>query len=194
MSLRRAFMPQLRPIYIGCEGASEVGYVGVLNDFVRAANSPLHLIIEELGPGAGDPLARVEMAVRRIATIGRKRIAPVARFVLLDADQTERDPARAERARRLAHENDITIVWQEPCFEAVLLRHHEGRAGNRPPDTPRAQAAIAREWPGYRKPMARAEFARRIDLAALQRVATVEPELAGLLRCLGLLAPEAKNP
>lgn len=170
-----------------------MGYVGVLHDFVRAANSPLHLIIEELGPGAGDPLARVEMAVRRIDKFRRTRIGPVEQFVLLDSDQTERDPARAERARRVARENSITIVWQEPCFEAVLLRHHEGRTGHRPPDTPTAQAAIAREWPGYRKPMPRAEFARRIDLAALQRVAIVEPELAGLLRCLGLLLPEAEN-
>lgn len=189
MSVRRLFRLQRRPIYIGCEGASEAGYVAVLNDMVRAADRPLHLIIEELGPGAGDPLDRVEMAVRRIAHHRRIRIAPVERFVLLDSDQAEREPQRAERARRVARENDIAIIWQEPCFEAVLLRHHEGRTAHRPPDTPRAQAAIEREWPGYRKPMRRAELAQRIDLAALQRVAAVKPELACLLRCVGILPP-----
>lgn len=187
MSARRAFRPQRRPIYIGCEGASEVGYVGVLNDMVRAADRPLHIIIEELGPGAGDPLARVEMAVRRIAHHRRTRIAPVERFVLLDSDQAERDPVRAERAIRLARENNIVIVWQQPCFEAVLVRHHEGRTTIRPPDTPRAQRAIERIWPGYRKPMTRADLARRIDLASLERAATVEPQLAAMLRCLEII-------
>lgn len=188
MSIRRAIRPQRRPIYVGCEGASEVGYVGVLNDLVRVADRPLHLIIEELGPGAGDPLARVEMAVRRIAHHRQTRIAPVERFVLLDFDQVERDRARGDRAMKLAADFDIRIVWQRPCFEAVLLRHIEGRATHRPPDTPKAQRDLEHDWAGYRKPMTRSDLARRIDLASLERVAIVEPELAEMLRCLGIIA------
>lgn len=185
--MRRPTIPQRKPIYIGCEGASEVGYVSVLDDFVRAANLPLHLIIQELAPGAGDPLARVELAVSRIKAISRTRIPPVERFVLLDTDQAVAEPDRAERARRLAHENKINIIWQAPCFEAVLLRHLPGRTNHQPPDTARAQTAINREWPGYRKPMTRTQLATRIDLDALQRVAGVEPELASLFRCIGIL-------
>lgn len=190
MSNRRAFKPQRRPIFIGCEGASEVGYVGVLNDMVREANRPLHIIIQELGPGAGDPLTRIEMAVRRITQYRRTRVAPVERFVLLDFDQAESEPERAKRATKLAFENEISIVWQRPCFEAVLLRHHEGRTTHQPPDTPRAQEAIKRIWPEYRKPMTRAELTKRLDKNSLERVAGVEPELADLLRCLGIIPNE----
>ncbi len=190
MSQRRAFRPQRRPIYIGCEGASEVGYVSVLQDMVRAADRPLHLIIEELGPGAGDPLARVEMAVRRIKLIRRTRAAPVERFVLLDFDQAERDMMRGNRAIALAADTDIKIIWQRPCFEAVLLRHIDGRADHRPPDTPRAQRNIERDWPGYQKPMTRGDLAKRVDLDSLIRVANVEPELAALLRCLEIIPGE----
>jgi hypothetical protein len=184
---RPPHIPQRRPVYIGCEGASEVSYAGFLQDLIRAADLPVHLVVQELGPGAGDPLARVEMAVRRLALLRRTRTMPAERFVLLDDDQAQRDPQRADRAKRTAAENDIVIVWQRPCFEGVLLRHLDGRAAHRPPDTPGAGRALVRDWPEYQKPMTRADLARRLDLAAVLRAAAVEPELDALLRCLGLL-------
>ncbi len=188
--MRRRLPPHIpvrRQIYIGCEGASEVGYAAVLQDLANAASLPVYLKIEELGPGAGDPLARIEMAVRRIELQRRKRTTPSASFALLDADQAVRDPQRADRARRVAEENGIAIIWQRPCFEAVLLRHLPDRTTHRPPATSRAIQALEREWPDYAKPLERAALARRLDLDAVLRAATVEPELAALLRVVGLL-------
>jgi len=188
MSRRRApFIPLRRPVYIGCEGASEVGYAGFLQDLIRDAELPVHLHVDELGPGTGDPLSRIEMAALRLKLLQKKRTAPKERFALLDFDQAERDPQRADRAVKLAADNSITIVWQRPCFEAVLLRHLEGKTGHRPPDTPRALKALLKDWAGYEKPMTRANLAKRIDLAAVLRAAGVEPELQAMLRCLGLL-------
>jgi len=184
---RPPHIPQRRPVYIGCEGASEASYASLLQDMLRDADLAVHLIIEELGPGAGDPLARIDLAVRRLAHLRRTRTAPAERFALLDFDQAERDPQRAERARRLAAENDIFIVWQRPCFEAVLLRHLEGKTGNRPPDTPGAVKALQKEWEEYAKPMSRANLARRIDRASVLRAAAVEPDLKALIQSLGLL-------
>ena len=184
---RPPHIPQRRPVYIGCEGASEASYAGLLQDMLRDGDLAVHLAIEELGPGAGDPLARIDMAVRRLAHLRRTRTAPAERFALLDADQAARDLQRAERARRLAADNNITIIWQDPCFEAVLLRHLEGHATRRPPDTPEAERALVRAWPEYRKPMPRAGLARRIDRASVLRAAAVEPELEALLGCLGLI-------
>lgn len=184
---RPPYIELRRPIYVGCEGTSEVGYAGFLQDLLREANLPVHLHVDELGPGAGDPLSRIEMAVLRLKQLQKKRSAPQDRFVLLDFDQAERDPQRAERAYRLAADNRIAILWQRPCFEAVLLRHLEGKAGNRPPDTSGAIKALEREWAGYAKPMTRAALAKRIDLAAVLRAAAVEPDLNALLRCIGLL-------
>lgn len=186
MRRHSARIPQRRPVYIGCEGASEVSYAGFLQDLIRDASLPVYLLIEELGPGAGDPLARVEMAIRRLTLLHRTRIAPRERFVLLDFDQAERDPQRADRARARANQNDIAVIWQRPCFEAVLLRHLEGRATHRPPDTPTAGKALLKEWPDYNKPMTRVALAKRIDHTAVLRAAAVEPELQALLRCIGL--------
>lgn len=175
-----------RPVYIGCEGASEAGYAGFLQDLIRAANIPVHLHIDELGPGTGDPLSRIEMAVRRLKQLQKKRSAPRDRFALLDFDQAERDPHRAKVARRIATENTITILWQRPCFEAVLLRHVTGKAGHRPPDTSGAIKALEKEWPEYKKPMMRADLARRLNRDAVLQAAGVETELQVLLRCIGL--------
>ena len=187
MTRRPSYIPLRRLVYIGCEGASEVSYAGLLQDLLRDADLPVHLVVEELGLGAGDPLARIEKAVRRLAHLRETRTVPAERFALLDSDQAIRDPQRAERARCVAADNNITIVWQHTCFEAVLLRHLQGCAMRQPPDTPEAGRALLREWPDYQKPMTRTALARRLDLAAVLRAAAVEPELEILLRCLGLI-------
>ena len=187
MTARRTpYIPQRRTIFIGCEGRSEVGYAALLQDLLRSAEHAVHLDLYDLGHG-GDPLGRIEMAVRRLASLQRRRTAPRERFVLLDSDQVSREPHRAERARQLASENHIAIVWQSPCHKAMLLRHLLGLAQHRPPDTRGAEQALAREWPDYRKPMSAANLARRLDGDALVRAARVEPELRALLTCLGLI-------
>jgi hypothetical protein len=190
MKTRRPIIPQRRVIFVGCEGDSEAAYAGLLQDFATNAGLHIHLSIAPLAPGAGDPLDRVEMAVRRIVYLRKTRIAPEERFVLLDRDQADRDPARGLRAQQIADQNDIHILWQRPCFEAVLLRHLPGRAANRPPQTQDAQAALRNEWAQYRKPMSRSDLAKRISLEDVLRAATVEPDLERLLRCLGLIADE----
>lgn len=188
MSRRRpSHIPLRRPIYIGCEGASEAGYAAYLQDLARHAGLPVHLLIQELGPGAGDPLARIELALVRLKLLKKKRQAPEQRFALLDYDQVGLTPQRDTRALKLAADNGIHILWQDPCFEAVLLRHLPDRTGHRPPSTSAAQTAIQRDWPGYSKPMLRADLARRIDQDAVLRAAGVEPGLEALLRCIGLL-------
>jgi hypothetical protein len=184
---RPPYIQPRRPVYVGCEGASEAGYAGFLQDLIRDAGLPVHLHIDELGPGVGDPLSRIQRAALRLKKLKSRRIAPAERFALLDFDQAERDPQRAERARIVAAENNIAILWQRPCFEAVLLRHLDGKAANRPPDSLTAIRALEREWPEYRKPMTRAQLARRIDREAVLRAAVVEADLQTLLRCIGVL-------
>lgn len=186
MNGRRPRIPQRRPVFVGCEGESETGYAGLLQDLLNAAGLPVHLVVENLGLGAGDPLSRIELAVRKIEHLRRTRTAPAERFVFLDHDQTEESPIRAQAARQRAKDCAISIVWQRPCFEALLLRHLPQCAAHRPPDTTEAKRALKREWSEYEKPMTRAELARRIDLAAVLRAAAVESELQALLGCIGL--------
>lgn len=186
MTGRRPFIPQKRPVFIGCEGSSEASYAAFLQRLILVAGLPVHLVIQELCPGAGDPLDRVELAVKKLIALRKRRVEPRERFVLLDFDQAARDAARASRAAQIARNNDIEIVWQRPCFEAVLLRHLDGKSSHRPPDSPTALRALKQSWSDYSKPMPSAQLAKRLDLLAVRRAASVEPELLKLLRCIGL--------
>jgi len=185
MNRRRAFIPQRTPMFVGCEGQSEAAYMALVAGLARQAGLPVHIEVQELTPGAGDPLARVIMAIDRIERARRRRGAFARSFILLDDDQRDLDRGRAADAQRRAAEAGITLVWQSPCHEALLLRHLPGCATRRPQDSAGAAQALLREWPAYRKPMSRVALAARLDLDALRRAADAEPELHAMFATFG---------
>ena len=183
----RLIRPQRAPIFIGCEGQSEMGYAGWLRNLVRDRDLPVHLELSDLGRGAGDPLTRIEMAIDRLTRLERNREPFVGRFLFLDTDQLVGEPQREEQSKRRARDEEITIIWQEPTHEAFLLRHFPGRNTRRPPTKQAADTALAKEWPGYRKPCTAQNLEGRIALDGARKVAGTLPELASLLRMVGLL-------
>lgn len=185
----RTIRPQRTPVFIGCEGQSEMGYAGWLRNLIRDRDLPFHLELSDLGRGAGDPFARIDMAIERVARLEANREPFAGRFVFLDTDQLAADPGRANQARRRAADNDFTVIWQEPTHEAFLLRHLPGCEMRRPPDKNTADEALRREWANYRKPAAAQEIERRLGLDGALRVAAQLPELAALMRMIGL-SPE----
>lgn len=186
MSRSRAIRPQRTPIFVGCEGLSEMGYAGWLRNLIRDKGLPFHLELSDLGRGAGDPFARIDLAIERVAHLERNREPFVARYVFLDTDQLAADASRAVQARRRATEHDFTVIWQEPTHEAFLLRHLPGCDTRRPPNTREAHKALRREWAAYRKPAGAREIEQRLDLDGARRVANSLPELAQLLVIIGL--------
>jgi hypothetical protein len=188
MRRRRAFRPQRAPIFVGCEGESERGYVALLGRLAEEAALPVHLDPVLLQPGGGDPLAIVERAVQQLGERRRKRQTVYqAQFVLLDRDKWGQAPARDSRIAGVAARAGLGLVWQAPCHEAMLLRHLEHCATLRPPTTTVAAAQIAQRWPTYDKPMDAADLAARLDRAAVLRAAAVEPDLAPLIAAVGLI-------
>ena len=108
------------------------------------------------------------------------------RFILLDRDQVQGNRRMEEDVGCLAAEHRIKLIWQEPCHEALLLRHLPERASDRPPTSKLAESALKAVWPEYKKPMSAASLSKRIDLAGLRRAAAVEPGLRGFLNDIGL--------
>jgi hypothetical protein len=152
MSLRRPFIPQRTPIFVGCEGESERSYVKLLQGIADGQLLSLHLDAVVLQPGGGDPCAIVELALRKLNAKRRIRGNTYrAKIVLLD-DERGNLPQRDARAIALAKEGDLQLFWQSPCHEAVLLRHLEHCTTLRPPTTALAQAALRERWPAYDKP------------------------------------------
>ena len=187
MTRRRPIIEPKRPFFLGCERESEVAYGQVLNDLLRSADLPIHLHVEALAPGAGDPLTRVQRARKDIAARERQRVRFQVKVILMDYDQVANEPQRAIEAKQLAVQYDIRLIWQKPCHEAFLLRHMPNCSNRRPPTCRAAKQALKRIWPEYKKPMVRARLARRINLDAIRQAAGVEPDLHAFMEIIGLL-------
>ena len=190
MSRRPAHIPQRVPIFVGCEGDSEAAYVALVRALAEDADLPVHIHVEPFPAGVGDPLARVERAVLRLRQLRKQRGDFRSRFILLDSDQLELARERGDRAIRLALDNDIQLIWQRPCHEALLLRHLPNRADRRPANARDSTRALQADWDGYAKPMTRVLLSTRLDIEAVYRAARVEPELAAFLRVIGLVGFE----
>jgi hypothetical protein len=171
-----------------------MGYAGWLRNSVRDRNLPFHLELSDLGKGAGDPLARIDLAIERLKRLTRDREPFVSRFLLLDTDQLKADPNRAHLAKRRASDHDIIVIWQDPTHEAFLLRHFPGRENHRPPSKGAADLALAKEWADYRKASNPEQVERHLDLEGALRVAAQLAELASLLRAIGLDSPTCSRP
>lgn len=185
MGRRRAFVRQRAPVFFGCEGLSEVGYGRFLQ--ILADEADLHLHIDAVDVQNGDPLAIVEGAV----ALARRREAARApyrhRVLALDADQLGTSPERDARAISVADRAKFRLLWQRPCFEALLLRHLEGCETLRPALTRDAEREIAVRWPDYRKGLPALDLRRRLHIGDVLRAAGVEDDLAAILRLLGLI-------
>jgi hypothetical protein len=188
MRPRRRSIPQRRRIFVGCEGESEQGYSALLARLIEEARLAVHLDSVLLQPGGGDPLAIIERAAARVDERESRRGEPYERrFVLLDDDKLGQTAQRDQRIEGVAAHAGLHLIWQSPCYEAVLLRHLEGGVQLRPPSTAIAAQQLVARWPAYRKPMPAARLAERVDHAAIVRVAAVEPRLAELFEVIGLI-------
>ena len=176
-----------KPIFVGCEGQSEVGYVAFISSLIEDAGLSFFIKPVLLRP-AGDPLARVERAIRLINENRRKRVDYAERFILMDSDQISLAPERAKKAATLAREHRISIIWQHPCHEALLLRHFSAQETKRPTTNALSDKSLVKLWPDYVKPMSRISIACTLDFDAVCRAAKVELELKALLVAVRLIA------
>jgi hypothetical protein len=170
---RRATIPQRQRFFLGCEGESEQSYGRLLQEIAdQLPDVHIHLDLQVLQ--GGDPLAIVEEACQKVRQHARNRGPFSAQAVLLDADRRGQNPNRDSRMEALARKENLRLVWQHPCHEAL------------PSNSSVALAVLLQHWPEYRKPMSANRLAARIGLAQIQASASVEPELRAFLSLLGL--------
>ena len=82
---------------------------------LRAANQTVHLIVQDLGPGAGDPLARIEMAAHRPPdTLGAEQA------LVRDWPDYSKPMNRLELARRLDRAAVRRAAAVEPELNTLL--------------------------------------------------------------------------
>jgi hypothetical protein len=186
MKRPRHLRPQRRRIFVGCEGLSEVGYISLIRQLADLRQLPIHIEIVNLAP-AGDPLSRVEQALKRITKLERNREKFSGCYLILDDDQIAQQPARAKTALALAGQHFLSLIWQTPCHEALLLRHLDGHTNDRPPTTDLSGQQLRAVWPEYAKGMERQRLGQRINMPSVSRAAGVEAGLSEFFRDIGLL-------
>jgi hypothetical protein len=181
---RRVVIPQRKRIFLGCEGESEQSYGALLTRIVGTQRQDFFLDTVLLRPGGGDPFALVELAVRKKKQ-GEKKGPYATAFILMDSDKNGLAPVRDQQAVALAQAEGLILVWQEPCHEALLLRHLPGAQNLRPQSTALAINALRARWAGYSKGMPAIKLSSEIDVPNLRQARAVEPMLATLLGALG---------
>ena len=159
----------------------------MLQRLLDARAHRFHLDAVVLNPGAGDPPELIRRAIARASDLAERHGAYAFRAVLLDADRHDAASLMGRRTTEIARENSVTLIWQEPCHEALLLRHLQGCQGLRPSTSSEAMRMLLRHWPTYRKAMPAVSLGATLDEAAVLRVAEVEPTLRGFLRFLDLV-------
>ena len=188
MAGRRAIRRRKR-FFVGCEGQSEQGYAKLIQQIADEEGLAVHIDAKILVK-AGDPLAMTKRAVAEIA-FGEQSPRSVYshRFLLFDTDRLGQSPARDIKIKRLASQNELTLVQQDICFESVLLRHFSDHETDNPMTSANALSRLAKIWPDYRKGASAMELGRKIGPSDIRRAAksNLNSDLAVFLDKLGMM-------
>jgi hypothetical protein len=169
---------------LGCQGESERSYGTFLHQLV-AERGDLHIEAVLLQPGAGDPLATVERAYQIVSRKEREYGSPyIVRAVLLDRDQYGLSPERDQGIQALVIAGKLTLIWQHPCHEGLLLRHIEGCGTLRPATAMDAMARLRARWADYEKALPSRYLLTKIGLSHLQNACLFEAELRAFLTAI----------
>jgi len=186
---RRQKIRRRRRLFVGCEGESEQGYVALLQRFSNERGCAVHAESKVI-PRAGDPLALVERAIE-MAEQGERGSKPAysARFLLLDTDLIGQNPDRDARIDDLVARHNFSLLRQNCCFEAFLLRHTGGHDSDEPPTAAIALTRLQLVWPQYEKGLPACDLLKRITVEDVRRTARNprSADLSALLKAFGLL-------
>jgi hypothetical protein len=185
--MSRLRIQQRTRIYLGCEGQSEQSYAARLGQIADAEGLRIHIDNDVLQPGGGDPLALVQLAVRRIREKAARRGAFAHCALLLDKDRFGQDPGWIVTIPSIARKCSLHLIWQDPCHEGFLLRHLAAQTQTRPQTADLAGQALKKIWPNYRKGLPASDLAAMIDRDAIERVASVEEDFRVFLQTIGFL-------
>ncbi|HWU61504.1 MAG TPA: RloB domain-containing protein [Ensifer sp.] len=190
--MTRQSIPERARIFVGCEGESEEGYSAFLARLARDHDLPVAVDANKMK--GGDPLSRIEWAREYISREEEKRGAYSAKFAFLDTDQAVLDPGRADRAVALADQLGITIIWQQPDHEGLVLLHFDHTEKKHPTTKAASQKAVLKVWGSYKKNSTGQQYRSKLTVDSLKLAGRGHSDLNELLMTIGLVERAKDEP
>ena len=175
--------PQLKRVFLGCEGDSERSYGAWLQAVARDHEIPVTIDTYPDTGGGNQPYDIIESCISEMDQREQRYGFYISRAILLDSDNIETDPVRNVAAIKWAESKNVRILLQVFEHEAFLLRHIEGHEHARP-NKGDGRAALQAAWPEYRRQLGKVQLYEKLCLEDLRRVSVVEPELGEFLRSI----------
>lgn len=184
--MRRHPIPLRKRFFIGCEGQSEQSYVKFLYDLSKAQHKAVHLESHVLKEG--DPLARLQLAIKIIKRSEALHGRYSAKFMLFDFDQYDLAPERTRLAENIGQENGIDLIWQRPDHEGLLCGHFDHLKNRHFLDKRESLAALLKAWPTYQKNQTALQIQRMLSLEHVLCAARSLPDFKKLIVAIGMVA------
>ena len=169
-----------RPIFVACEGKSELGYIRWLNRLAGARDVPIAISGRDMK--GGDPEKMACKAVRVLQQVAGGPTTYLRRYLLLDCVRSAEARHKMERARRIAEENTISLIWQPICHECFLIKHFAETEDRKPPTAIACEATLRGVWPAYRKGLDATEYEKQLSIGHLSRARANLPDLDAFLK------------
>ena len=170
-------------IFLGSEGISERNYGQFLKLITDNHNLQIHIDCNYV-TGGGDPLKVVQESIRLMKRNSRNHGNYLVKAVMLDSDKLGRSTDRDNKIRPLAADHDVKLLYNDPNFEAFLLRHFPGCESKMPPaDT--SLSELEKVWPAYLKGIDARSIYKQLGEDGLVRACTVEDSLRDFLTVIG---------
>ena len=131
-----------RPIFVACEGKSELGYVRWLNSLAGARGVPIAINGQDMKGGGPEAIAN-----KAVRVLLRRAGGPAMyknRFLLMDDGHTAELRQQMDRAQKIAKKNLFSIIWQHMSHECFLLKHFAETEDRSPPAADVCRAVLAR--------------------------------------------------
>jgi len=175
--------PQLKRVFLGCEGDSERSYGAWLQAVAEDYKLPVTVDTYPDTGGGDQPYHIIERCISEMDQ-REKRYGPYfSRAIILDSDNIDKNPDRNSAAIEQAQGKNVKVILQDFEHESFLLRHIPGHENTRP-NKGEGRAALKAAWPEYSRKFGKAQLYDRFGLEDLQRVCIVEPALRDFLRSI----------
>jgi len=175
--------PQLKRVFLGCEGDSERSYGAWLQAVAKDYKIGITVDTYPDTGGGNQPYDIIERCMLEMLRRERRYGPYFSRAILLDSDNINNDPDQNNNAIERARAHNVRVVLQDYEHEAFLLRHIAGHEHTRP-NKGQGRAALQAAWPEYRRKFGKVQLYDKFGLEDLRRVCSVEPELREFLRSI----------